>query len=182
MYVMSNHTSTGDLAVKLQSISLLGICGVVLLAGPAPPVHAVNINTPSLACHQGDFQSSASPVQDRIKYTNSGIVNLVDVPTHIVCDVPRSPSQTATTVSFFVDGDNYTGATTTCVLYSYDYSGGFVSSLGFSTTAAHYDEYVTFSREALGFYNYVTIMCVLPPSGISGLDGAKFRGVTALQP
>jgi hypothetical protein len=168
--------------VKLQLISLLGVCGVVWLAGPTAPAHAVNINTPSLACQQSDFQSSPSPVQHRIQYTNSGIVNLVDVPTLIVCDVPRSPSQTATTVNFFVDGDNYTGATTTCVMYSYDYLGGFVGSLGFSTTAAKYDEYVSFPRELMGFYNYATIMCALPPFSLSGgFDGAKFRGVTALQ-
>lgn len=164
--------------MKSQFLSSFAtIIATVLLATPTAPAHAVNLNTSALVCQQSIFQGSPSPIQHRIDYFEPGVVNSIDVPSAVVCSVPRSPTAAgATTVSFFVDGENFSGASTFCVMSSYDFLGNFVGSRGFTSTAATYDEFVSFPISLVGFYNYVTINCVLPPSSTG-----RLRGVTALQ-
>lgn len=171
--------------MKKRFISLFAtISGIALSSAPALPAQAANLNTSAIGCQQDRFQGLSSPLTNRIDYVDPGVVNLSTVGTSVLCPVTRSPlAATATTGSFFVDGDNYTGASTFCIMSSYDFLGNFVGSRGFTTSAPRYDEFVSFPSSLLGFYNYVTLMCVLPAfNTANSFYGGKLRGVTALQP
>jgi hypothetical protein len=172
-----------EIAVKSQFLSLLAVtAAVTLLTAPMTPVHAVNLNTSGLICQQSLAQDFDSPLENRIQYFDLGVVNAADVRTEVVCSVPRSPvAAGATTVNFFVDGQNSPGAATICSITSYDYLGNFAGSRSFETintgvSFAPYDVFVSFPAALVGFYNYVTLTCVLPRSFTGRLNG-----VTALQ-
>jgi hypothetical protein len=172
------------MAVKSQILSVLAlIAAVTLLAAPTKPVHAVNLNTSGLICQQSAAQDFDSPLVNRIMYFDLGVVNAADVRTEVLCSVPRSPAAAgATTVNFYVDGQNAAGAATICSITSYDYLGNFAGSRSFETVNttgavfAPYDVYVSFPLALVGYYNYVTLRCVLPPA-FSG----RLNGVTAIQ-
>jgi hypothetical protein len=95
----------------------------------------------------------------------------------VVCSVPRSPLAVgATSGSFYVDGDNFSGATTSCTLYSYNYDGTYLGSVGFSAAELHFDRLVTLPAAQLSMWAYVYMECAIPGNQVS-----QIRGVTSVQ-
>src|SRR5262249_22228009 len=139
----ATNNSKGTL-VKSRSIRLGGITLVtaalaaVVCGSSVSPAYATNINIGGTECQAGYSSES----QDDVDHYVDGVVSLGAVASlpYIVCSLPRSPLATgATSGGFYVDGDNWFGATTTCTVYSYDYTGLFLGSSSASSSAANYD-------------------------------------------
>jgi hypothetical protein len=160
--------------LKSRFIRLLGVaCGVVLSASAVSPAPAANINTNATEC-----QATFWP-QDDVVHTERGVstASSLDTGRYITCTLLRSPlPSTATTGSFYVDGDNLNGASTFCVISSYDFTGVFLGSTSFTTSSASYDQFLTMPIAQLGFWAYTSLTCFLPAHGAGTL-----RGVTSLQ-
>jgi len=171
-----------------RSVRLIGISFGVLLAGaPLLPAHAVNINTSAVACQQAVFQLAPSDKQNRIGIIDAGVVNMTNVPTLVICPVPRSPlAASATSGGFWLDGDNFLNSLvtvqTTCNVASFTYQGTLHGWSGFTATEASYDRFVSLPSSMLGFYDYVSVNCLLPAyhDQLRTYLGV-FRGVTASQ-
>lgn len=171
-----------------RSIHLFGVVlGISLAGAPLVPAGAVNINTSAVACQQAVFQAVPSDRQNRIGIIDSGVVNMTNVPTIVICPVPRSPlAANATSGGFWLDGDNLLNslvpAETTCNVASYTFQGVLHGWSGFTATEATYDRFVSLPISMLGFYDYVSVHCLLPPyhDGLRTYLGV-FRGVTASQ-
>jgi hypothetical protein len=138
---------------------------------PASP--SGNINTNATEC-----QTNMWP-QDAVLHTDQGIQSAfgTTIPPFVACSVPRSPlAIDATSGGVYVDGDNFNGASTSCILASYDYRGAFVGSKSFTTSSASYDVFLALPAAQLGFWNYTGVHCTLPTNG-----NGVLRGVTSVQ-
>lgn len=171
-----------------RTVQVLGVVfGITLAAAPLSPAGATNINTSAVACQQAVFQAVPSDKQNRVGIIDSGVVNMTNVPTIVICPVPRSPlAAGATSGGFWLDGDNLLNSLvtvqTTCNVASYTYQGVLHGWSGFTATEATYDRFVSLPASMLGFYDYVSVNCVLPPyhDALRTYLGV-FRGVTASQ-
>jgi hypothetical protein len=174
--------------VKSRSTSLLGIVfGIALAGAPLSPAGAVNINTSATACQQAVFQAVPSDKQNRVGIIDAGVVNMANVPTIVICPVPRSPlAAGATSGGFWLDGDNFLNSLvtvqTSCNVASYTFQGVLHGWSGFTATEATYDRFVSLPASMLGFYDYVSVHCLLPQyhDDLRTYLGV-FRGVTASQ-
>jgi hypothetical protein len=161
--------------VKLRLTAAFAIvCGLVLGASAERPALATNINKAAPQC-QANFGDSV----DLVVHENNG---LHSVPASgdiqwVTCSIPRSPlAANATFGSFYIDGDNLNGFSTTCWVSSYDYTGQLLASSSFQTSALHYDVLLTLPGAQLGMWAYTSLTCALPPHA-NGL----LRGVTTVQ-
>lgn len=156
----------GKVAVSL----VVAAFGVVSLIGDAS---AASLNTHAAAFH------TYSPAQaDQIIYSPDGIYSAVHQTVEVIGPVLRGSTDTSYQ-NFYIDGTNTPGATTSFVLYAYDYQGNLQSSVAFSPTAPesdwqYYDSYQTLSP--IDNYSYVSLYAVLP-AYVRG----TFRGITAIQ-
>jgi len=140
------------------------------LLGVVSESNAVNINTSGTACKgyglatTGDF------------YTYSdGIRNATTSWRYVICPVARSPL-TGTSGGFYVSGANAAGTTTSCTLYSWEYNGTFKAAKSFSSSAARYDNYLSFTNVELPYGGFTSLMCYMPPN-----SGSVLRGIAAYQ-
>ena len=155
---------------RLQQMCLsLGVASLGLL-GLVSESQAVNINTSATACK--GYGSSAAT--DFVIYSD-GIRNATASPRYVICPVIRSPL-TSSTGGFYVDGNNNTGQQTSCTMYSYEYNGTFKAAKSFTTSAARYDQWLSFTNVELPYGAYVSLMCYMPPN-----YGGWLRGVAAYQ-
>lgn len=150
------------------------IGGLLLMAalvggaiGIADAATAQNINTHGAICNP----YNASQALD-IDYLTSGVRTIASSARPVICAVPRHPV-TGPTQSFYVDGSNSAGASTSCSLWSYNFNGVFQSSTSFTATEAVYDRFVTLASNP--FYAYTSLLCTLPANG-----GGVLFGITAL--
>jgi hypothetical protein len=152
------------------------VCALVVSGGAVAPARAVNINFNALDCQQSD------PPQTDIIRTAAGIATLpeVDSPRYVTCSVPRSPlAAGAVYAGFYVDGDSNNGATTSCTLSSYTFYGTLQGSTSFTVTGIPnwtYDSWLSLPPNLAGYYDYMSMTCLLPAHG-NGI----LRGVTAIQ-
>ena len=155
-------------------LKLLGLaCGIALLANPAAPTYATNINISATQC-QVTFAPS-----DTIVRTDFGVMTLgnVSVAQMVACSLPRSSLPAgATTGGFYVDGDNFNGATTSCAIFAFNTDGHLAQIQSFQTSDAHYDVFVSLLADRLIQLGHTTLRCLLPPNG-----NGVLRGVTSLQ-
>jgi hypothetical protein len=150
------------------------VFGIVLCAGLPLPTRAAYILKASPTC-QADFPTAT----DLIVHEVNGVRTAPQSDTFqwITCSIPRSPNAVlAANGSFYVDGDNLNGASTTCWIASYSYTGDFLGMSSFTTTLAHYDYFLTLPAAQLGPWAYTSLTCALPARG-NGL----LRGVTTVQ-
>ncbi len=155
--------------MKFMFVRLLGAATLTLLgASVEAPVHAASINTSMLECQP------LQPGQTNLRHTELGTSTdgVFPTPRFVTCSVPRSPSATTTTGSlFYVTGDNRDGmSTTTCTLFSYDYTGLFLGSTSFTRTAPHYTQIVLLPAAQLGFWAYTSLACLLPENGRATIE------------
>ncbi|HTE56766.1 MAG TPA: hypothetical protein VK698_38195 [Kofleriaceae bacterium] len=156
----------------MKSIALLaGLLIVAAILGSAAvdagAAASQNINTHGATCKN----YNAAQALD-IDYLSYGVRNVSTGSRPVICSVERHPV-TGATQAFYVDGTNSAGQATVCTLTSYNYSGVYQSSVSFSESIANYDHYATLPT--IGYYDYVSLVCTLPPSGLGTL-----RGVVAL--
>jgi hypothetical protein len=152
---------------KVGSVIAAGVIGMLAASSEAG---AVNINTHATAC-------AADSPSSQIEFRYSSIYNAATGSDDVVCPVERSPlASGATTASFYVDGLNMGGVSTTCWLYSFNYNGTFLASTSFTSSAATYDQLLTFTAANAPTYAYISLDCYLPGNGNAGL-----RGITSVQ-
>jgi hypothetical protein len=153
--------------------TVLFVCLLIsggLLAGAvvdADAATAQNINTSGTAC----TNYNASQALD-IDYFTYGVRNVNAAARPVVCPIARHPV-TGPGQNFYVDGSNSGGASTSCSISAFNYTGAFQSSASFTDGAATYDHFT--SLPTVSYYSYISLFCTLPGSG----QGVLF-GVTAL--
>jgi hypothetical protein len=158
--------------VKPLLISLLGAaCGILLAAGLALPARATQINVNANECQ---FQFTWPQEFVRSEYGISTTATGA-YPPYLICAVPRSPTSPGTLGAFYVDGDNYNGAFTSCSLYSFAEDGSTIAQVSFRSEAARYDAYLSLAAEQMDPRGYVTVNCLIPPNG-----NGVLRGITSL--
>jgi len=146
--------------VKLNFIRLLGVASVVLLATNAgAPLQAASINTSLLECQP------LQPGSADLRHTELGTSTdgVFPTPRFVTCSVPRQPNSGSSSGLFYVTGDNRDGmSTTSCTLFSYDYTGAFQGSVSFTRTAPHYTQILLIPAAQLGYWAYTSLTCLLP--------------------
>ena len=149
-------------------IRLLGAASVVLLSATAgAPVHASSINTSMLECQP------LQPGSADLRHTELGTSTegIFPTPRFVTCSVPRSPNLGVTGGLFYVTGDNRDGmSTTSCTLFSYDYTGVFQGSVSFTRSAPHYTQILLIPAAQLGYWAYTSLTCLLPENGRATIE------------
>ena len=157
--------------MKALWVSLLCVAGEIVLAAALPSsVQAVQINLNANTC-----QHHFTWPQEFIR-SAYGISTTLDgaFPPYVICAVPRSPT-VGTTAIFYVDGDNYNGAFTDCILYSFAEDGSTLASAAFRSEAVRYDAFLTLAPGQMDPLGYITVNCLIPSHGNGFL-----RGITSL--
>lgn len=155
-------------ALTITKIGSLLTIATIGLFGIAPNADATNINTHGAAC-QNYFPSQVGDMD----YNPSGLKNVNSAPRSVVCPISRSPLPSGN-ASFYVDGSNPSGSSTTCTISSYNFNGTFLGSSTFTDSAANFDHLVSLPAAQVPTFAYVSALCTLPASGM-------LRGITALQ-
>ncbi|QWF15081.1 hypothetical protein [Lysobacter capsici] len=123
-----------------------------------------NLSTHGSACRN----YNAAEALD-IDYFYRGVRNISADARSVICPITTHPV-TGPTRSFYVDGSNSGGVTTTCTVYAYSYTGALLSSSSFSTSAATYDYPV--SLPTVSFWSFTSMVCTLPGNGNAVIFGA----------
>jgi hypothetical protein len=156
--------------MKLKFTRLLSAAIVVLLGvNVGTPVLASSINTSMLTCQP------LQPGQADLRHTEAGTSTDGVFPTsrYVTCSVRRSPNLGTTGGLFYVTGDNRDGmSTTTCTLFSYDYTGAFLGSASFTRSAPHYTQILVIPAAQLGYWAYTSLTCLLPENNRATIESA----------
>jgi hypothetical protein len=155
--------------VKSKLIVSLAAACAVSMSWNAGAHLADNTNVNANECQ---LASSWGP-QDNIVHSDQGVSTAPGVtqPLLVVCSLPRSPLPSGLTFgTFYIDGDNF-GATTSCTISSFDYTGAFLGSASFSTFLPKYDWSLTLPLAQLGYWAYTEVSCMLPANGAGILRG-----------
>jgi hypothetical protein len=161
----------------ISKSAMFGSLSFAALVAAPGGAHAGNLNTSGTACQNFNAQE----VLD-IDHVVLGVRNLNSDPRQIICPVVRSPLTTTPFPSFYVDGTNTPTTSTSCTMYSFDYTGVLLGSVSFTQTAStaatlDWDQAVTFPTAQLPSYAYVSVLCLIP-----GNSAGVLRGATAVQP
>jgi len=158
--------------MKSTILSVFTLVGVALAASSVPQAQATDINLGTNEC-----QPISVITPNAIFHSATSTANLGDGLYYVTCNLPRSPLPAgATSGGFYVDGDNFGGAQTVCLIWSYDYTGTYLGSSAFTATAAQFDQFVSLPAAQLPTYAYTYLECSLARNGLS-----QIRGVTSLQ-
>jgi len=142
-----------------------GLSGIVVLDADAAT--SQDVNTHGATC----VNFNAAEARD-IDFLSSGVRNINAAARPVICAVKRHPV-TGPGQAFFIDGSNAAGASTSCTASSFSFTGVFRTSESFTESTATYDR--SLILETVSFFDYVSLLCTLPPSG----RGVLF-GVTAV--
>jgi len=157
--------------VMIGSISLTGVVGAL-----GASVEAGNFNTSGVVCQN----YNAAEALD-VDYLTSGVRNINPAPRPVICSIPRAPLPSTARGTFYIDGYNYGGTSTSCTVYVTTYYGNPVASLSFTETGAtagrSWDHYVSFDPGVVSTYDYVSAVCTIP-----GNAGGLIYGAIAMQP
>ena len=156
---------------SLKKIVSLLVLGTLSVTTAFSAVSAANINTFAAACHAAHGNE-----QGDITVNPTGLVNTNAIARSVACSMTRSPLAGGANAKFFVDGMNFNGASTTCVLQSFDFNGTFLGSTSFVTSAATYDQTLTLSGTLVPTFAYVTLFCAMP-----GNQNGLLLGLTSVQ-
>jgi hypothetical protein len=115
--------------VTARWIKFLGLaCGVLLSAHAVTPTLAANIDMTPTGC-----QTTFAP-SDQLVHVARGVMttDTTDTPQMVACTVPRARLAAGSGVgSFYVDGDNFNDASTSCTLFSFDSKGHLAGAASF---------------------------------------------------
>jgi hypothetical protein len=144
-------------AAALGTLSMIGDAG------------AVNLNS-----HGAAAQPFNAAEAIKLDYIATGARTISTSAQSVILPVVRSPV-TAASQSFFIDGSNSPGKTTSFTLSAFTFTGVFQSSQFGSSSLATYDVFLTLS--SISTFSYVELLATLPASA-----GGVLFGVTAVQP
>ncbi len=159
--------------MRLRVLRLvLSLCAVAAAATPLAPARAANINITATECQV------AFAAADQIFRTDFGVDTLTttETPQSVICSVPRSPLPAGVAGGFYVDGDNYNGASTSCAISSFDQDGHLAIIVTFTSSAPHYDAFLSVPADRMPALGHTTLSCTLPAHA-----NGMLRGVTSLQ-
>jgi hypothetical protein len=159
--------------VRARAFNCLGlVCGILLSAQSVAPTHAANINTTATHC-QVTFAPS-----DQLVHVAWGVMTLstTATPQMVACTLPRAPLTAGVGSGFYVDGDNFNGASTSCTLFAFDSDGHLAGAASFQTAAAQYDMFLSLDASRLADLGHTSLRCLLPAQG-----NGTLRGVTSIQ-
>jgi hypothetical protein len=140
-------------ALALSLTVALGALGSI---GVPVNAYAVNANHSGTICKN----YNAGQVMD-IDYLTSGTRNLNVNSRYIICPIVRSPTSN-NRLAVYVDGIHYGTRTTTCTLYSYDYTGAFQGSQSFTFTGSgNFDRYLSVPST---YWAAGSVLCNIPGS------------------
>jgi hypothetical protein len=91
----------------------------------------------------------------------------------VECALPRTALLNPN-VRTFVDGDNFNGMLTSCVLLSYDADSNLVATAAGTSGTASYDMQLTLSPAQLPLLGHTALFCSLPGQGNGRLRGVTF--------
>jgi hypothetical protein len=161
--------SRSDFLTRALLVLSIGACGLLSIT---TSVSAANIQTHGSACHN----YNASEALD-FGYDNGGVTNRASDHRIVICPVARSPlASGATSGTFWVDGNNRNGVSTTCTLFSNDYTGALMDTVAFTSSKVNYDQPLSLPAAQLPYYGYVSVICSLP-----GFSNAMVRGIISVQ-
>lgn len=148
------------------------IVGAALAATLLAPADATNLNIGAVEC-----QVAFAPA-DKVFRTDYGINTLdtTETPQSVICSVPRSPLAAGVSGGFYIDGDNYNDASTSCAISSFDQDGHLAQIQTFTSSAAHYDVFVSILAGRMPVLGHTTLSCLLPAHA-----NGMLRGVTSIQ-
>lgn len=148
---------------------------VAVLASASTTALADNINTSGVICQNFNAREATD-----IDYLTTGVRNLAASSRDIICAIPRSPLNSPPSPTFYVDGHNNAGTSTTCTVTVYSFGGIVRSTQTFTenggTGGLTWDFPVTLSPQP-DFFDYASLLCLIPAS-----IGGSIFGVTAVQP
>jgi hypothetical protein len=136
--------------LALVAGALMGAHG----SAAAAPLTTVNGNT----CKPYGNSSTAG----LYSYTNS-VYNGSGAAMYVVCPVVRTVPALSTGYTVWVDGNAASG-TTSCYLYSYNYTGAYLGGVSFSTTGA-FDKTLTLPQSQVPTYSSQSLLCYVPAGG-----------------
>lgn len=157
--------------MKAPILVSLGLALTAALTGGvshvADAATSQSINTSGNVCNP----FNASEALD-IDYLLSGVRTIAAAPRPVICSLPRHPI-TGPAQSWFLDGSNVAGQTTTCTLASFSFFGTLTGSVTVTGGSPTYD--ILASLPAVGFFDYVSVLCTVPANA-----GGVFFGAQAI--
>lgn len=92
----------------------------------------------------------------------SGVYNYSNSAMSVICPVVRTAAAGTAGFSVWVDGTS--SGTTSCTLYSYNYTGAYLGSISFSA-AGRFDRLLTLPQSQVPTYSSQAVYCYLPTNG-----------------
>ena len=153
--------------MRLKRIGLLFAAAALVLMYGAKS-RATQINTAGSVCQA----FNAGQVTD-IDYVLHGVRNLNAAGRPVICSIQRAAPTTAVDTTFWVNGTNFSGFTTTGTVFQYGPDGTVRGSQNFSSSASSYTIPLTFSAAQMTFFTSSSALVNLPAS-VGGTFTALF--------
>jgi hypothetical protein len=140
-------------AMVVSAVALLSLCALPANAG---------FNVSGVTCQN----YNASEVTD-IDYLTFGVRNINAATRFVICAAPpHGPAAAGDVFAVFVlFGQNSVGASTTCTLYSYNSSGGFLGASTITNSNTTMVDVFTLPVAQVPVDASVSVLCSLPGSG-----------------
>ena len=143
--------------------SLRALTPVALIAGALMGAHGSAAAAPLTTVNGNTCKPYGNSATSGLySYTNSAY-NGSGAAMYVTCPVVRTVSAPATGYTIWVDGSAGSG-TTTCSLYSYNYTGAYIGGVSFSATGT-FDRTLTLTAAQVPTYSSQSLLCYVPNGG-----------------
>ena len=118
-----------------------------------------------------DFHA-VDPLQaSNLVYSSQSVTSKSTTTTQLIASVTHNPA--TSTVTVYVDGYHAaSGQSTSCTLYSYNYTGNFLASVtGSATVQLNWEIPLTLTTAQMGPWAYFSVLCTIPPNQQGSLFG-----------
>jgi len=153
----------------MKSANTLGITSVVFVLSTlgVPAVHASTVTNNSGTICKNYNAADAT----KVGFWANGTKSVATTPTKVICPLRRSTTNEDGAM-VYVDVKHSVNATTSCTLYSYEWTGALLGSVSSSETFSGFREFVLWlgSGKSNGWSDY-SLVCTIPPSGRGVLMG-----------
>ena len=146
-----------------NSRSLRALAPLALMAGALMGAHGSAAAAPLTTVNGNTCKPYGNSATSGLySYTNSAY-NGSGAAMYVTCPVVRTVSAPATGYTIWVDGSAGSG-TTTCSLYSYNYTGAYIGGVSFSATGT-FDRTLTLTAAQVPTYSSQSLLCYVPAGG-----------------
>ncbi|HEX7639134.1 MAG TPA: hypothetical protein VF457_12120 [Burkholderiaceae bacterium] len=144
-----------------KSGALRAMAPIALVAGSLMGVHgsAAALTTE----HGSNCKPYGNSATSGLYSYISGAYNYSGGSMGVACPVVRTAAAPSTGYSVWVDGSASTG-TTSCTMYSYNYTGAYLGSISFSATGV-FDRLLTLPASQVPTYSSQVVYCYVPANG-----------------